>query len=105
VRTAGGLRNTGSTGTWVGLQLPHAPIRPPWAAQGPQDTGAGNRPPNGPRGSEQGRAGRLEQAVPGVGTGRTGVVPGIAAVDRGPGTGARHGIPTPARSAVIYEKQ
>lgn len=43
--TVGGWRNTGSTGTWAGIQLLQTPGRFPWAAQGSQGTGAGHRPP------------------------------------------------------------
>lgn len=101
--TTGGRKNTGSAGT------PAAP-KPSlgaglwlltWAAQGPQDTGGGNRILYWPRGRVQGGAGRPERAVPGMG--RTGVVPGMAAVARGLGAGARHGVPTAARGAFIYK--
>lgn len=40
-----------------------------------------------------------------MGTGRAGVAPGMAVVDRGPGAGAKHGIPTPARGTVVYETE
>lgn len=40
-----------------------------------------------------------------MGTGRAGVAPGMAVVDRGPGAGARHDVPTPARGTVVYETQ
>lgn len=103
--TTGGRKKTGSTGTCGGLQLPCAPSWPTWPAQGPQDTGAGSRPPYRPRGSAQDGAGRLERAVPGVGTDRAGAAPGMTVVERGPGAGGRRGIPTPARGAVIYKTQ
>lgn len=97
--TAAGHRNTGSMGTWGGLQLPHG------AAQGPQDAGAGSRPPYGPRGSTRGGTGRLARAVPGVGMGRAGAAPGMPVVDGGPGAGARRGVPTPARGMVTCEAE
>lgn len=40
-----------------------------------------------------------------MGTGRAGVAPGMVVVDRGPGAGAKHGVPTPARGTVVYETQ
>lgn len=37
----------------------------------------------------------------GMGTGRAGVAPGVAVVDRGPGAGARHDAPTAARGTDV----
>lgn len=101
--TTGGRKNTGSAGTPAAPKpSPRAGLwLPTWAAQGPQDTGAGSRIPYWPRGCAQGGAGRPERAVPGMG--RPGVVPGMAAVARGLGAGARHGVPAAPREAVIYK--
>lgn len=40
-----------------------------------------------------------------MGTGRAGVAPGMAVVDRGPGAGAKHGVLTPAGGTVVCETQ
>lgn len=102
--TAGGCKDTGSTEPAVPTPGPQAGFQlPAGAAQGPQDTGVGSRRLYWPRGSAQGGAGRPERAVPGMGTGRAGVAPGMTAVGRGPGAGARHGVPTAARGVFIYK--
>ena len=66
--TTVGLKNTGRAGASAAPRLgPALRLRlPAWAAQGPQDTGAGIRLPYWPKGG----AGRQERAVPGMGTGR-----------------------------------
>ena len=99
--TTVGRKNTGRAGASAVPRLgPPLGLRlPAWAAQGPQDTGAGIRLPYWPKGG----AGRQERAVPGMGTGRAEAAPGMTTVGTALGTGARHGIPIAVRDVFIYK--